>query len=118
MNDRAIDRYRIKAEIQYESAPLPVHLIATNTDDHSTAETWLTAESLSAHLDHYCHCDPIIVKAWIQELKDYSYTDFGSPQPYSVKGAATNRAVFNSDELIPFGFSASEMRPYRDVSVV
>lgn len=113
MDNEPIDDYKLKAEIQYETADLPVHLIATNIDDGSIAETWLTLDRLSAQLRNLCSGDPTIVEAWMQHLRNGYFTDFISPQNEPVKGAATNRARFKADELLPFGFSVSELRPWR-----
>jgi hypothetical protein len=115
MVNRVIDEYRLTAEIQYENAPLPIHLIATNNDDDSTAETWMTVESLRAQLSQNCPgCDgDATVDGWMKELENHYYTEFGAPQPEPVKGAATNRAIFKAEQLIPFGFSVSELRPWR-----
>jgi hypothetical protein len=113
--NRMIDQYRLGAEIQYENenTPLPVHLIATNTDDNTVAETWLTFESLRAHLSKLCLGSEAVVDGWMKELEDHGYTAFGAPQPEPVKRAATNRAIFKAEQLIPFGFSFSELRPWR-----
>ena len=112
MENRVIDNYRLKAEIQYETAPLPIHLIATNTDDDSTAETWMTPESLRAELRKTCPGveGEAVVDGWMEELENSLSTEFGAPQPEPVKGAATNRAIFQAQQLIPFGFSVSELR--------
>ncbi len=107
------NNYELTAEIQFETADLPIHLIATNTSDGSIAETWLTPDRLSAHLRHLCSGDPTIVEAWMQQLRNGYSTDFISPQHEPVKGAATNRAKFKAEELIPFGYSVSELRPWR-----
>jgi hypothetical protein len=112
MENRVIDDYRLRAEIQYETADLPIHLIATNTDDDSTAETWMTVESFRAQLGQICGGDAT-VDGWMNELENHHYTEFGAPQPEPVKGAATNRAIFKAEQLIPFGFSVSELRPWR-----
>ena len=113
MHNEPIEDYKLKAETQFETADLPVHLIATNIDDGSIAETWLTPDRLSAHLRHLCSGDPTIVEAWMDELENNHSTDFISPQHEPVKGAATNRARFKAEELLPFGFSVSELRPWR-----
>ena len=112
MVNKVIDEYRLTAEIQYENAPLPIHLIATNTDDDSTSETWMTFESLRAQLSQICGGDAT-VDGWMNELENHYYTEFGAPQHEPVKGAATNRAIFKAEQLIPFGFSVSELRPWR-----
>jgi hypothetical protein len=115
MDNRVIDDYRLRAEIQYETADLPVHLIATNTDDDSTAETWTTVEILRANLRKTSPGDEgqAAVDGWMEELENNLSTEFGAPQPEPVKGAATNRAIFKAEQLIPFGFSVSELRPWR-----
>lgn len=115
MVSRVIDEYRLTAEIQYETADLPIHLIATNTDDDSTAETWMTAENLRAQLRKICpgRDGEATVNGWMEELENHQHTEFGAPQPEPVKGAATNRAIFKAEQLIPFGFSVSELRPWR-----
>jgi len=115
MKNRVIDEYRLTAEIQYETADLPIHLIATNTDDDSSTDTWMTFESLRAKLSQVCPGPDgdATVDGWMQELENHHYTEFGAPQPEPVKGAATNRAIFKSEQLIPFGFSVSELRPWR-----
>ncbi|MGB0081449.1 MAG: hypothetical protein WBP90_07980 [Terracidiphilus sp.] len=115
MENRVIDDYRLTAEIQYETAPLPIHLVATNTDDDSTTETWMTVEDLRAQLCRVCPSPDgdATVDGWMQGLENHHYTEFGAPQPMPVKGAARNRAIFKAEQLIPFGFSVSELRPFR-----
>jgi hypothetical protein len=113
MDNRVIDEYRLTAEIQYENAPRPIHLIATNTDDGSTPETWTTIESLRAQLCRVCPGSDATVDGWMNEIENHQRTEFGAPQPEPVKGAATNRAIFKAEQLIPFGFSVSELRPWR-----
>jgi hypothetical protein len=115
MVNKVIDEYRLTAEIQYENAPLPIHLIAANTDDDSTPETWMTVESLRTQLSQIClgSDGDATVDGWMTELENHHYTEFCAPQPEPVKGAATNRAIFKAEQLIPFGFSVSELRPWR-----
>jgi hypothetical protein len=107
------NNYELTAEIQYETADLPVHLIATNTDDDSTAETWTTVESLRTQLSKICAGSDATVYGWMEELETHHYTAFVAPQHEPVPGASTNRAKFKAEELIPFGFSVSELRPWR-----
>jgi hypothetical protein len=115
MVSSAIDEYTLKAEIQFETADLPIHLIATNTDDNSTAETWITVENLRAQLRRVCPGGDgdATVDGRMEELENHQYTEFSAPQPEPVKGAATNRAKFKAEQLIRFGFSVSELRPWR-----
>jgi hypothetical protein len=111
------DEYRLTAENQYEyeKDDAPIHLIATNTDDDSTTEIWMTLKDLRAKLSQMCPSPDgdTNVEGWMTELENYRQTEFGAPQPESVKGAATNRAIFKAEQLIPFGFSVSELRPWR-----
>ncbi len=115
MVNSVIDEYRLTAEIQYETADLPIHLIATNTDDDSTTETRMTFEGLRVRLSQICPGPDgdATVDGWMKELENHQYTEFGAPQPEPVKGAATNRAIFKAEQLISFGFSVSELRPWR-----
>jgi hypothetical protein len=115
MTNNVVEEYRLTGEIQYETADLPIHVIATNTDDDSTTETWMTFEDLRARLSQICP-DPdgdAAVDGWMKELENHQYTEFGAPQPEPMGGAATNRAIFKAEQLIPFGFSVSELRPFR-----
>lgn len=118
--NRAIDEYILRAELPFDNQTmsLPVHLIATNTDDNSKAETWLTVNDLRAHLRHVCPGNEHIADGWIQQLEVDGYTEFGAAQPEHVPGAATNRAKFKAEQLIPFGFSVSELRPWRVEAMV
>ncbi len=71
MENRVIDDYRLRAEIQYETADMPIHLIATNTDDDSTAETWMAFENLRTQLSQICPGadGDAAVDGWMEELE-------------------------------------------------
>lgn len=53
MMNKVIDQYGLELEMSDNLAPpsLPVRCIATNTEDNSTAEAWLTLESTRALLN-------------------------------------------------------------------
>jgi hypothetical protein len=50
MENTNIDRYTLELEAlsEHENSPMPVRCIATNTDDKTTAEIWLTLEKTRA----------------------------------------------------------------------
>ena len=92
---------------------LPVRCVATNTDDNSTAETWLTLEQTRALLNFAYGNEQSAVDAWLQQLEDHHYADLiaelGAPKP--------SRCIFNSAELLQFGFDQDELRPWRNENV-
>lgn len=112
MKNRVIDRYSLELEMsgEPENSGLPVRCIATNTDDDSTAESWLTLENARALLNLAYGYEIDIVEHWLQQLQDHHYADLiaerGASQPA--------RCIFNSAEILPFGFNRGDLRPWRD----
>jgi hypothetical protein len=112
MTNKVIDRYSIELEMPADLAQpsLPVHCIATNTEDGSTTEVWLTLESTRALLNFAYGHEKDIVDSWFQQLQDHHYADLiaqqGATEPI--------RCIFNSSEILPFGFKQEELRPWRD----
>ena len=53
MDNRGIDRYTVELEAlsEHEQSQQPVRCIATNTDDNSTAEAWLSLAMTRALLN-------------------------------------------------------------------
>jgi len=106
MNNKVIDQYTLEAEIQFENenTPLPVRWIATNTDDKTTTETWLSLERSRALLEFICgeHAE-----SQMQILRDHGYLSLVFQQ-----GGNTGYIV-NAPDLVRFDFSASELRPWR-----
>jgi hypothetical protein len=104
MNTVVVDQYTLEAEIIFENenTPLPVRWIATNTDDKSTAETWMNIEQSRVFLEFVFgeHAG-----AQLEILRDHGYLD--------LMADAKTRCVLNSHELLRFGFAASELRPWK-----
>lgn len=112
MMNRVIDQYSLELEMSDNLAPpgLPVRCIATNTEDNSAAEAWLTLESTRALLNFAYGHEKDIVDSWFQQLQDHHYADLIAQQ-----GATKpSRCIFNSAEILPFGFKQEELRPWRD----
>ena len=110
MTNKVIDRYSLELEMPSEhEGGLPVRCIATNTEDRSTAEVWLSLEKTRSLLN-FAYGEQTIVDSWLQQLEDHHYADLiaqqGATQPI--------RCVFNSTEIVPFGFMQDELRPWRD----
>ena len=112
MNNVVIDRYTLELEAlsEHENSPTPVRCIATNTDDKTTADAWLTLEKTRALFSFAYGNEQTIVDWCIQQLEDNHYVDLIAPQQ---EGAKTSRCVFNAAELLPFGFVREELRPWR-----
>lgn len=112
MNNVVIDRYTLEIEVlsENENAPTPVRCIATNTDDKTTAEAWLTREKTQALFSFAYGNERTIVDWCMQQLEDNHYVDLITPQP---EGAKASRCVFNAAELLLFGFVREELRPWR-----
>ena len=110
MNNGVIDQYTLELEAlsEHENATFPVRGIATNTDDKSSAESWLTLTQTRALL-YYVYRNEEHVDNWMQQLKDHHYTDLIAQQ----RGTHIDRCVLNSSELLPFGFTRDELRPWR-----
>ena len=112
MTNKVIDRYSIELEMPADLAQpsLPVRCIATNTEDGSTTEAWLTLESTRALLNFAYGNEKEIVDSWLKQLEDHHYADLIAQQ-----GATKPiRCIFNSAEILPFGFMREELRPWRD----
>jgi hypothetical protein len=112
MQNRAIDRYSLELDAPAENteAGRAVRCVATNTDDNSTAEAWLTLEQTRALLNFACGNEQSIVDSWLQQLEDHHYADLIGQQGASKP----SRCIFNSTELVQFGFSQDELRPWRN----
>ena len=111
VDNRVIDRYTLELEAlsEHEHSPMPVRCIATNTDDNTAAEAWLSLERTRELLNFVCGNDVVHVDYWMQQLDDHRYADLIS-QP----GATTSgRYILNSVELLPFGFVHDDLRPWR-----
>jgi hypothetical protein len=111
MDNRVIDHYTLELEAlsEDEKNPLPIRCIATNTDDKSTAEAWLSLEKTRSLLSFVCGNDETHVDHWMQQLQDHHYADLIA----QYRGSNSDRCVVNSSELLPFGFDHDELRPWR-----
>jgi len=103
MNSIVIDQYTLVAEILFENekTPLTVRWIATNTDDKSTAEAWLTLEWSLDLLEFVYgeHAD-----SQMQLLREHLYLELIAQQsPKSL-------CILNTADLLRFDFSASDLR--------
>jgi hypothetical protein len=105
MDNKVIDQYTLELEAlsEDENKPLPVRCIATNTDDKTTAEEWLSRENTRALLNYVSGNEQTHVNHWMQQLEDHHYADL-IVQP----GV---RCVLNSAELVHLGFNHDELRP-------
>lgn len=104
MDNRVIDDYRLEAEIQDENSTLPVRFIATNTDDKSTAEAWLTMDRATAL---YVLVYGELGAAQFQLLREHGYHELTSQE------GRKSYCIVRSEQLIPFGFSPDDLRPWR-----
>jgi len=104
--NRVIDQYTLEAEILFENedTPLPVRWIVTNTDDKSTAETWMNMDQ-SRTLLEFVYGEFDVADSELQLLKDHLHLE--------LMANAHARCVLNSHELLRFGFSSSELRPWK-----
>ena len=102
MNNRVIDQYKLEAEIQDENATLPVRCIATNTDDKSTAEVWLSMQRTG---DLFSFMYGEHAASQLELLMEQHYHEF--------MANSKSPCVVNSSQLVPFGFSPEELRPWR-----
>jgi hypothetical protein len=102
MNNSVIDQYKLEAEIQDENATLPVRCIATNSDDKSTAEAWL---SMQRTRDLFSFMYGEHAASQLELLREQHYHQFIA--------SLTSPCVVNSRELVPFGFLPEELRPWR-----
>lgn len=107
MDNRVIDWYRFRAEIQDATATLPVRVIATNTDDESTAEASLSMENGAAF---YELAYGEFGASQFQLLREH-----GQHELISGQGTAGSKSycILSSEQLIPFGFSPDDLRPWR-----
>jgi hypothetical protein len=106
--NKVIDCYTLELEAlsEHENAPQPVRCIATNTDDKSAAEAWLTREKARVLLKMLYGYDEH-VDGWMQQLADHHYADLIAQQ----RGTKFDRCVLNSTELLPYGFRHEHLRP-------
>jgi hypothetical protein len=113
MDNRVIDHYTLELEAlsEDENKPFPVRCIATNTDDKTTAEAWLTLEKTRALLNFAYGNEQTIVDWCMQQLEDHHHVDLIAPQPGGAK--ASGRFIFNAVDLLPFGFVREELRPWQ-----
>src|ERR1035441_9169451 len=90
MNNVVIDRYTLELEAlsEHENSPTPVRCIATNTDDKTTADAWLTLEKARALFSFAYGNEQTIVDWCMQQLEGNHYVDMIAPQP---EGAKTDR---------------------------
>ena len=111
MDNRVIDHYTLELEAlsEDENKPLPVRCIATNTDDKSMAEAWLTLGMTRTLLNFVCGNDETHVDHWMQQLKDHHYADLIA----QYRGSKPDRCIVNSADLLPFGFMREELRPWQ-----
>ncbi len=109
MNSVVIDRYTLElgALSEHENSPTPVRCIATNTDDKTTAEAWLTLEKTRALLK-FVYGDEH-VDTWMQQLEDHHYADLIA----QYRGSKPDRCIVNAANLLPFSFVREELRPWR-----
>jgi hypothetical protein len=107
VENRVIDQYTLELEAlgEDESKPLPVRCVATNTDDKTAAEAWLTLDHARTLLGYVCGNDETHVDHWMQQLEDHHYADL-----IARPGV---RCVLNSAELVRLGFNHEELRPWR-----
>jgi hypothetical protein len=115
MDNRVIDRYTLELEAlsEHEHSPLPVRCIATNTDDKSTAEAWMSLEMTRTLLNFAYGNQQTFTDHFMQQLQDHHYADLTSPQPEPHPGAQHARCVFNAIDLLPYGFVHDDLRPWR-----
>ena len=106
----AVEIYTIELEAlsEHQDSPLPVRCIATNLNDKTSAETWMTHEKTRAMLKKLYEYDEN-VEDWMQQLADHHYADLISQRT----GAKTDRCIVNSTELLPFGFQHEDLRPWK-----
>jgi hypothetical protein len=102
--NKVIDQYTLEAEILFENEnmQLPVRWIATNTDDKTTAESWMTVEQ-SRILLEFVYGE--VAGTQLEMLQDHRYLD--------LMADAESRIVLNSSDLVRFGFSSLELRPWK-----
>jgi hypothetical protein len=111
--NNVIDRYTLELEAlsEHEDVPQPIRCIATNTDDNSVAEAWLTRERARVLLKMLYGFDEH-VDAWMQQLADHHYADLITQQ----RGATSDRCIVKSTELLPYGFRHEDLRPWKQES--
>jgi hypothetical protein len=118
MDSRVIDRYTLELEalIEDEQSSQPVRCIATNTDDRSTAEAWLSLAMTRALLNFAYGNEQSLTDYWMRQLEDHHYADLIAQQPDAPQSGSTKppRCVFNAMELLPFGFVHDELHPWKD----
>lgn len=113
MTNRVNDTYTVELEALSENGnkPLPVRCIATNTDDRSTSEVWLSREKTRALLNMIWGSDHSAVDCSMQQLEDHHYVDLISEFDETAK--PIRRCLVKSEELLPFGFPRGELHPWR-----
>jgi hypothetical protein len=109
MDNKIIDQYTLELEMlsEDEGKPSPVRCIATNTDDKSTAEAWMTREMSHALLGFFTGTD---ADYWAQQLAENRYVDLISSH---TNTGVPLRYIINAPDLPRFGFSREELRPWR-----
>jgi len=98
----------LEALSEDENKPLPVRCIATNTDDKSTAEAWMTREMSRALCGFATGNETSTVDYWMQQLEDHRYVDLIAPHQ---DAKVPVRYIFNAPELLRFGFAQEDLRP-------
>lgn len=103
MNSTVIDHYTLVAEILFENenTHLPVRWIATNTDDKSTPETWLSLER-SHDLLKFVYGEHADTE--MQLLREHGQLELVAQQ------SPKSYCILNAADLLRFDFSASELR--------
>jgi hypothetical protein len=109
MDNRVIDHYTVELEAlsEHEHCDLPVRCIATNTDDKSAAEAWLSLYNTRA-LVRFVYGDEH-VNTWMQQLEGHHYADLIA----QYRGSKAEHCIVNSADLLRFGFNHDELRPWR-----
>jgi hypothetical protein len=108
MDTKVIDDYRFLTEIQDGNLTFPVRVVAINIDDpESTAEAWLSMDTAAAFYDkNYGEHGA----SQFQLLREH-----GQHELISGHGTAGSKSycILNSEQLIQFGFSPDDLRPWR-----
>jgi hypothetical protein len=102
--NRVIDQYTLEAEILFENenTPLPVRWIATNTDDKSTAETWMNIGQ-----------SRVLLEFVFGEHANGQWEILQEHRHLELMADAKTRCILNSHDLLRFGFVTSELRPWK-----
>jgi hypothetical protein len=109
--DKAVDHYTLELDAPSEPAgDNLIRCIATNTNDDSTAETWLNLVQANALLSFVYGNEQSIVAVMLDQVADHRYAELIA-QP---GGRIRDRCVVSSEELLRFGFNHDELRPWKD----